>query len=189
MTAAIDIGFIVVMFLMITAKPLPFTEIRNIQLPYSTLTAISDLDGESATIYIGHGKIRFQMSDTIRRQTLIAMGKKHRLNFSKSEIANFKKVAIVEVPIDSLKLHVNGYDNESYVNAVGIRIDSTNNELADWIKESRKACYDLCAGERLHFYIYADQREEYPQIKRIFDILEQQGEHKWSLITWTKSKQ
>ncbi|MGZ4000732.1 MAG: hypothetical protein ACXVIY_08905, partial [Mucilaginibacter sp.] len=110
MTAAIDIGFIVVMFLMITAKPLPFIAIRGIQLPYSTLTAISDPEGESATIYIGHGKIRFQMPDTIRRQTLIAMGKKYHVDFSKSEIANFKKVAIVGVPIHSLKLYANGYD-------------------------------------------------------------------------------
>jgi len=60
MRVTIDVGFIVVIFLMVTGKfkeATSFKEINKIQLPYATSPAISDPDGESATIYVGFGKI------------------------------------------------------------------------------------------------------------------------------------
>ena len=188
--ATVDIGFVVVMFLMITGKlrePAPFKEISKIQLPYSTLTSISDPDGYSATIYIGFGKIMLQLPDTIREQTLVAIGNKYHVDFSKEETAKFKTIAIVDMPVDSLKNYIDRYDNHSYDYGLGIRVDSAKNELADWISESKKNCERL-TQTKLRFYIYSDQREEYRSIRRIFDILREQGEHRWSLVTWIKSK-
>ena len=92
------------------------------------------------------------------------------------------------MPVDSLKRYIARYDNNTYDYGLGIRIDSTKNELADWIKESKKACEKI-PGERLHFYIYGDRREQYSSVKKVFDILQEQGENKWSLITLKKSKQ
>jgi hypothetical protein len=189
--ATIDIGFIVVLFLMIAGKlrePTPFREINEIQLPSSVWPVTFDPDGEMATIYIGFGKVMLKLPDTIRKQTLVAMGNKYHLGFSNEETDKFKRIAIVGMPLDSLKIYIDGYGSDSHNYGLGIRIDSARNELGDWIRESEKAC-ERITQTKLHFYIYCDQREEYHSVRRIFDILRQQGEYKWGLVTLTKSKE
>lgn len=191
MQATVDIGFIIVLFLMVTGKlrePSPFKEISKIQLPSSVWPVTFDPDGESATIYIGFGKIMLKLPDTIRKQTLVAMGNKYHLVFSNEETNRFKKISIVGMPLDSLKSYIDEYGTSSRDYGLGIRIDSVKNELGDWILESQKAC-ERITQTKLHFYIYADQREEYRSIGRIFDILREEGEHKWGLVTLGKSKE
>ncbi|MFB9841428.1 biopolymer transporter ExbD [Mucilaginibacter ginsenosidivorans] len=192
MRIAIDVGFIVVIFLMVTGKlrrPTPFVQIRNIQLPYSTLTSISDLDGELAIIYFVKGRVMLQLPDTIKTQTLVAMGEKYHVAFSDTEINKFKKMDLIEVPLGTLKQFINEYDSGSFDNKLmGIRFDSPNNELGDWITESNKVSKNT-TGDKLHFYLYGDRSEQYSVVRKIFNVLQDRGVNKWSLLTWTKSRQ
>jgi hypothetical protein len=190
--ATYDVALIVILFLIATGKlrdTSPATSVPiHIQLPPSVTPVTYDLDGDRAIIYYGFGKVMLSLPDTIRKQTLIKMDAKYHLHFSSKEITKFKTVGIIGVPMDSLRSYIANYYNEdSYHRQIGIRMSANDNELANWINESSQA-YKTATGSQLHFYIYADQREEYPSIKRIFDILEDQGIYKWSLITWSKSK-
>ena len=74
MRVTIDVGFIVVIFLMVTGKfkeATSFKEINKIQLPYATSPAISDPDGESATIYVGFGKIMLKIQIRLKNKRLL----------------------------------------------------------------------------------------------------------------------
>ncbi|MGY0039152.1 hypothetical protein [Pedobacter sp. NJ-S-72] len=64
----------------------------------------------------------------------------------------------------------------------GIPTDSTNNQLADWILQSRKAVAEL-HSEGMRVSIKGDAEEGYPMVKKIVDILQKQKINKFSLIT------
>lgn len=64
----------------------------------------------------------------------------------------------------------------------GIPTDSLNNQLADWILNSRKAVAEL-HSTAMRVSIKGDAKEEYPVIKKIVDILQKQKINKFSLIT------
>ena len=59
---------------------------------------------------------------------------------------------------------------------------TTNNELSNWILNSRKANHAL-HDKDLSFAIKGDRREEYPAVKTVIGILQKQKINKFSLIT------
>ena len=65
----------------------------------------------------------------------------------------------------------------------GIPSDSgANNELKQWILQSRYATKELHNVD-LRFSIKGDSKEEYPLIRKVVDVLQDQNINKFSLIT------
>ena len=65
----------------------------------------------------------------------------------------------------------------------GIPSDSgANNQLKQWILQSRYATKELHNVD-LRFSIKGDSKEEYPKIRRVIDVLQEQKINKFSLIT------
>ena len=65
----------------------------------------------------------------------------------------------------------------------GIPSDSgANNELKQWILQARYATKEL-HGKELRFSIKGDSKQEYPTIRKVIDILQDQEINKFSLIT------
>ena len=69
----------------------------------------------------------------------------------------------------------------------GIPSDTTaNNELADWIREARKADVGL-HNKALRIAIKGDNKEEDPTIKKVICILGKQKLNKFVLITTVRA--
>jgi biopolymer transport protein ExbD len=66
--------------------------------------------------------------------------------------------------------------------------DSINNQLQDWIQGARKANIENGGTKELQFAIKGDAKEEYPQIKRIMDILQDQKINSFNLVTGLRGK-
>ena len=179
MTAMCDVAFLLLTFFILTAtakmpEPLP------VDTPASTVqTKLPETGLVMITVGKSEGKeqVFFGMKDrAIRSGALDYMAKKYKLTFTDAEKKEFTLVDEFGVPVEGLKqlLAMKGSDRVKKGVQPGIPIDSLNNQLQDWIQYARTANIDEGATKELQFAIKGDAKEEYPQIKRIMDILQDQ---------------
>jgi biopolymer transport protein ExbD len=116
------------------------------------------------------------------------MGQKYGVTFSEDESTKFALMDDFGVPVESLKsiIAMKAADR-SKANQPGIPKDSLNNQLADWIQNSRIANIELNDKE-LQIAIKGDAKEEYPAIKKVMDILQNQKINNFNLVTGLRSK-
>lgn len=183
MTAMCDVAFLLLTFFILTAtakqpEPLP------VDTPASTVqTKLPESD--LATITIGKGKVFFGVTGKeVRKQTLEMMAQKYNVTFTPEEVERFALIDEFGVPIQNLSeiIAMSGADRNKPNLQPGIPKDSTDNQLADWIQFSRRATIDV-ANKELNIAIKGDAKEEYPEIKKVMDILQNQKINSFNLVT------
>ena len=183
MTAMCDVAFLLLTFFILSAKPRPQDPIQ-VDIPASSVeTAIPD--DNVLLLTVGQGKVFYTVDGAdIRKRTLLQMGEKYKLQFTPEEQVKFANTNIFGVPISQLKgfLALEPAQRKA-LKQPGIPADTTgNNELADWIRESRKVAAAL-HNKALRISIKGDNKEEYPTIQKLIAILGKQKVSKFSLIT------
>jgi biopolymer transport protein ExbD len=192
MTAMCDVAFLLLTFFILTAtakqpEPLP------VQTPASTVQTKLPETG-LATLTVGKNNegesVFFGMKDRdIRVATLELMGESRGIKFTENEITQFSLIEEFGVPVSGLKQLIamsNANRNKSGVQP-GIPTDSLNNELKDWIMYARKASIEL-KDKELDFAIKGDAKQQYPQIRKIMDMLQDQKINNFSLVTGLRAK-
>jgi biopolymer transport protein ExbD len=158
-------------------EPLP------VDTPSSTVqTKLPESD--LAMITIGKGKVFFGVSgQSVRIRTLEKMSETYGLTFTEEEKQRFSLMESFGVPIEGLNSVIAMSSAErNQANQPGIPKDSLNNQLGDWIKSARLATIEI-ADKELNIAIKGDAQEEYPEIKRIMDILQSQKINSFNLVT------
>jgi biopolymer transport protein ExbD len=189
MTAMCDVSFLLLTYFILSAtakQPDPL----DVKVPSSTYK-IKVPEKDIAILTIGQGKVFFEAAGPdIRLSTLDRMADQYKISFTPEEKKRFSVIASFGVPMQNLKKFIAMDAGERKKSGIetGIPADSTNNQLADWILQSRKAVAEL-HGEGMRVSIKGDANEEYPQIKKIVDILQKQKINKFSLITTAEGKQ
>ncbi|MBD3583225.1 ExbD/TolR family protein [Flavobacterium selenitireducens] len=189
MTAMCDVAFLLLTFFILTAtakqpEPLP------VDTPNSTnQTKLPDSD--LATITIGQkGKVFFGVTGRdLRVSTLEMMAQKYNVTFSQEDKDKFALIENFGVPIENLKqvIDMKAADRNLENVQPGIPKDSLNNQLADWIQYARRAAIDNHNVE-LTIAIKGDAKEEYPEIKKVMDILQDQKVNSFNLVTGLRGK-
>lgn len=182
MTAMCDVAFLLLTFFILTAtarqpEPLP------VDTPSSTVT-IKLPDSDISMLTVGQGKVFFGVvGQDVRMRALERMAEKYNVTFTEEEKKRFALVESFGVPMANLKqfIALNGSERNN-LNQPGIPTDSTNNELDQWILQARYATKEL-HGQELRFTIKGDSKEEYPTIRKVIDILQEQNINKFSLVT------
>jgi len=195
MTAMCDVAFLLLTFFILTAtakmpEPLP------VDTPSSTVqTKLPETGLVTITVGKKDGKeqVFFGMKDrVIREGALDYMSQMYKVPFTDKEKQEFILMEEFGVPISELKriLALKGADRVKDGMQSGIPIDSIgdNNQLKDWIQYARKANIDNGATKELQFAIKGDAKEEYPQIKRVMDILQDQKINSFNLVTGLRGK-
>ncbi len=193
MTAMCDVAFLLLTFFILTAtakvpEPLP------VDTPASTVqTKLPETGLVTITVGKSEGKeqVFFGMKDrAIRSGALEYMAKKYKVTFTADEKAQFELVDEFGVPVEGLKqlLAMKGSDRSKKGVQPGIPCDSLNNQLQDWIQYARTANIDGGATKELQFAIKGDAKEEYPKIKRVMDILQDQKINNFNLVTGLRGK-
>jgi biopolymer transport protein ExbD len=188
MTAMCDVAFLLLTFFILTAtakipEPLP------VDAPASTVqTKLPDTD--LATITVGKGKVFFDLKGReVRKRTLELMGQKYEVAFTEEESAKFALMEGIGVPITSLKqlIAMKSSDRSKANLQPGIPKDSLDNQLSQWIQNARIANIEL-QDKELQIAIKGDAREEYPAIKKVMDILQDQKINSFNLVTGLRAK-
>lgn len=192
MTAMCDVAFLLLTFFILTAtakvpEALPVdTPASTVQtkLPDTGLATITigNKDGKSIVFYDIKGR-------EIRKRTLELMGDKYGVKFSEAEKTQFALMDGFGVPIQNLKEIINMKSaDRSKAGQPGIPKDSLDNQLKEWIYNSRIANNEN-ADKDLAFAIKGDAKQEYPAIKKVMDILQDQKINSFSLVTGLRGKE
>ncbi|WP_298303639.1 biopolymer transporter ExbD [Flavobacterium sp.] len=193
MTAMCDVAFLLLTFFILTAtaktpEPLPVetpASTVEVKLPETGLVTLTVGKSE------GKDKVFFGMKDRdVRAKTLELMGAKYGVTFTPAETAQFELIDEFGVPIQALKqiIAMKGAERNKAGLQPGIPMDSLDNQLKDWIYTARQANIELGKEKDLDFAIRGDAKQEYPNIKKIMDILQDQKINSFNLVTGTRGK-
>ncbi|MBC7744310.1 MAG: biopolymer transporter ExbD [Flavobacterium sp.] len=186
MTAMCDVAFLLLTFFILTAtarqpEPLP------VDTPASTVK-IKLPDTDIATLTIGQGKVFFGIpGQDIRRSLLEKMSQVYGVQFSDEEKKRFMVMESFGVPFGNLKqiIAMKGEERNKENLQPGIPTDSVGvrpSELHQWIYQARLATKELHNAD-MRVSIKGDSKEQYPEIKKVINILQDQNVNKFSLIT------
>ncbi len=192
MTAMCDVAFLLLTFFILTATA-KVPEALPVDTPSSVAqTKLPDTD--LAIITIGQGKdgkskVFFDIKGRdIRKKTLEGMGAKLGVNFSEKDKENFSLMDGFGVPLANLKQIIDLKASErSKADQPGIPLDSLDNQLKEWLLVSRRASIDLHDKE-LQIAIKGDAKEQYPAIRKMMDILQDQKINSFNLVTGMRGR-
>lgn len=187
MTAMCDVAFLLLTFFILTATA-KVPEALPVDTPASTVqTKLPETD--LATITIGKGKVFYDLKGReVRKRTLELMGEKYGVKFTQDEKDKFALMEGFGVPIQSLsQIIAMKAADRTKAEQPGVPKDSLDNQLKEWIYNSRIANIEANDKE-LQIAIKGDAIEEYPAIKKVMDILQDQKINSFSLVTGLRGK-
>jgi biopolymer transport protein ExbD len=187
MTAMCDVAFLLLTFFILTATA-KVPEALPVDTPASTVqTKLPETD--LATLTVGKGKVFFDLKGReVRKKTLELMGDKYGLTFSDEDKDKFALMEGFGVPIVSLKQIIEMKSSDRLkAKQPGVPLDSLDNQLKEWIYNARIANIEVNDKE-LQVAIKGDAKEEYPIIRKVMDILQDQKINSFSLVTGLRGK-
>ena len=183
MTAMCDVAFLLLSFFVMTATA-KIPEALPVDTPASTVQSKLPEDN-LATVTIGKGKVFYDLKGReVRKEALQLMGQKYGVEFTESEAQTFALMEGIGVPIANLKqlIAMKTADRNKPGVQPGVPKDSLDNQLKEWIYNSRIANIKVNDKE-LQIAIKGDSKEEYPAIKKVMDILQEQKINNFNLVT------
>jgi biopolymer transport protein ExbD len=178
MTAMCDVSFLLLTFFMLTSKFRP-PEVVPIDLPNSRSQVKLE---KIMTITVSQeGGAYFSLSETSYREELLErMLRKHpEIRLTKDQMTAFKGLDMFGFPLAEMKgvLALNPEEFKKYKQR-GIPMDSTNNELFEWVLQSRYV------DPKMKIAIKGDKDASIIAIKQVINTLtERVNVHKFNLIT------
>ena len=187
MTAMCDVSFLLLTFFILTAtarQPDPL----EVTTPTSTYKfKVPDVD--IAILSIGKGKVFYEVvGKDVKMATLDKMGERYNVKFTPEQRERFGVIGAFGVPMANLPgfIDMSAEQRTKYLDSsLGIPTDSVNNQLSEWLLQSRNSVAELHQAQ-MRVTIRGDAQEEYPVVKKIVDILQKQKINKFSLITSTE---
>ncbi len=184
MTPMVDLFSVVLTFMMLTAT-MRQTEPAPVDTPFSisekntpnfnTMTLLLSKD-DRVYLNFDNGE---DTTLKFRPKILAEMGKRYNIEFTEGELKEFEKYPTsMGVPILKMKEFLAIKDvKQRTVLETGIPIDSTDNQLADWILFTRQV------NPNVQACIKGDSKTSYPLVKRVLDIMQEKNVKQFNLVT------
>jgi len=183
MTAMCDMAFLLLTFFMLTTK-FKAQEPIAVDMP-SSISEIKLPDKDMLTISVDKkGAVFFGVDDQNTRKAMLErIAQKYNMNFTASELYEFSLLSTFGTPIASLKgvLNMDNATRDKYIQP-GIPVDSSHNELKDWVQLAR------LSNPKLRIAVRGDREVNYDVVKNVIATLQEQNINKFNLITSLESK-
>jgi biopolymer transport protein ExbD len=194
MTPMVDLAFLLVTFFMLTTKFRP-DEPVTVDMPSSISDKILPENVLLITID-SIGRVFYNIEgQATRRELLSALGTKYKVTFTDKEQQRFALLSTIGMSMQNLKPYLSADEaGRKSMNAQtgGIPIDSSNNQLADWIVYGWRAALSTAAKKNLEkdlrFAIRGDGDANYTTVKRVVEIFQEQKINRFNLITNLETK-
>jgi biopolymer transport protein ExbD len=183
MTPMVDLAFLLVTFFMLISKFAP-EEVVVVDTPSST-SDIKLPESDIITITVDkNGRIFYGVDgQKTKLELLNKMEKKYNVSFTADEKQAFALMPSFGVPVRSLKSILNMKKEELLKSKQpGIPADSANNELADWVLNTR------LSNPKVRIAIKGDNDADVPTVQKVMKTLQDKKVNKFNLITDMENK-
>ena len=184
MTPMVDLFSVLLIFLLLTTT-IRQQEPALVDTPYS-ISEKPTPDFNTMTLLLSKDNKVFLNFDNgpdtllkFRPKILTEMGKRYNIEFTPNELREFEKYPLsMGVPILKMKDFLATKDVKARTALqTGIPIDSTDNQLADWIYCTRSV------NQSVQACIKGDTKTSFEVVQKILDIMADKNVFKFNLIT------
>ena len=183
MTAMCDVAFLLLTFFILATKQKP-PEVLSVKTP----TSVSSKAAPDKSILITltkEGKVFLMLGEDTKKGAIIDDFNTTRgLQLTPGELAKLKKTEYIGLPVNQLKSALNATQEIPATAMAGIPTDSTNNELAFWIRSVTNA-YKGEDQRKLEeiILIKGDGEALYPIFKNVKEALKANEIFKFRIVT------
>jgi len=181
MTAMCDVAFLLLSFFILATKTKP-PEAVPVITPTSVSTKV--VKDEAIVVTLAKdGKVYLLLNDKKHKDAIIEdINTSKALGLTPAEIAKLKKQDYIGMPFNKLKSFLDMGAEIPASKMDGIPTDSTNNELADWIKSVSNA-FRGESVENLNLLVKGDDAAKYPAFKEIKNAFKKADIYKFKIVT------
>lgn len=186
MTAMCDVAFLLLSFFILATKTKP-PEAVAVVPPNSVSTKVAKEEAILVTL-TKEGKVFLLLGDRSHKNAVLEdINTRMNLGLSAGEMAKLKKMEFIGVPFNQLKGLLNLATPMEPAKMPGIPcVDSTNNELTDWIRSVSNA-YKGENMDNLNLLVKGDNAALYPAFKNIKVSFKKNDIFKFKIVTNSES--
>ena len=183
MTAMCDVAFLLLTFFILATKQKP-PEVLSVKTP----TSVSSKAAPDKSILITltkEGKVFLMLGDETKKAAIIDDFNTTRgLQLTTAELAKLKKSEYIGLPVNQLKSALNASQEIPATAMAGIPTDSTNNELAFWMRSVTNAYRgeDQTMLQNM-ILVKGDGEALYPIFKNVKEALKANEIFKFRIVT------
>ena len=186
MTPFVDVAFLILSFFMLATKFKPPEKVAVTTPKSVSADKLKEQDALQVS-FDSAGRVFFTMTllkpgvnAGFYDELISGVNAAKNLGLTAAEKAAFKKVPIIGVPFAQLKAALSGQK----VTETGIPVDSTNNELTQWVASANDVFRQHADQNiKLNYMIKGDNHAVYPSFKGVIDAFRQNQVFRFQLIT------
>ena len=183
MTAMCDVAFLLLTFFILATKQKP-PEVLSVKTPTS-VSSVATPDKSILITLTKDGKVFLMLGDDTKKAAIIDDFNSTRgLQLTPAELAKLKKSEYIGLPVNQLKSALNASQDIPASVMPGIPTDSTNNELAFWMRSVTNAY----KGEDMRklqemILVKGDGEALYPIFKNVKEAFKANEIFKFRIVT------
>lgn len=183
MTAMCDVAFLLLSFFILATKQKP-PEVLSVTPPAS-ISSKAAPDKSILITLTKDGKAFLMLGDDTKKAEILSnINTAKGLNLSATELAKWKKAPFIGLPLNQIKGSLSIAGELSPSKMPGIPIDSSNNEMIDWVKSITNV-YAGTDQKKLQemLLVKGDQSTHYPAFKSIKQAFKKNEIFKFRIVT------
>ena len=186
MTAMCDVAFLLLTFFILATKQKP-PEVLSVNPPSSVSTKAAP-DKSIMITMTAEGKVFLALGDDTKKSDIIDKFVTQKgLQLTVGELAKLKKSEFIGLPVNQMKSALDLATPIAPDKLPGIPVDSTNNELADWMRSVTDAYKgtDQKVLENM-LLVKGDNNALYPVFKQVKQAFKKNQIFKFRIVTNSK---
>lgn len=183
MTAMCDVAFLLLSFFILATKQKP-PEVLAVTTP-SSISAKAVPDKSMIITLTKEGKAFLMLGDDTKKAEILSnINLTRNMGLSAGELAKWNKAEFIGLPLNQIKSYLGLSTPIPADKMPGIPTDSTNNEMADWMKSITNvyAGGDQSKLEQM-LLVKGDNATLYPVFKNIKDAFKKADIYKFRIVT------